>query len=157
MENQRLTPHFNLYDFLASDTALRSGIRNIPHDEKVVTCLGLVAEKLLEPVLQQFNTRPQITSGYRCPELNEKVGGSPASQHMSGQAVDFQLPGVSLLAVARWMADALEYDQLLLEQGGSERWIHASYNDTRNRKQVKWFDGHVWHAGLPEDLPKELS
>lgn len=153
MQNQRLTPHFNLQDFLASETALRLGMANVPHESAVVARLRLLAEKLLEPVLAQFDTRPQVTSGYRCPALNEKVGGASASQHMSGEAVDFQLPGASLLEVARWMAQALEYDQLLLEQSKGEVWIHASYvADGPNRRQLKWHDGRSWHQGLPESL-----
>jgi len=154
MQNQRLTPHFNLYDFLASETALRYGIGNVPHDAAVITHLQLLAEKLLEPVTARFETRPQITSGYRCPALNEKVGGVATSQHMSGQAVDFQVPDVSLLEVAKWMAGALDYDQLLLERSKSEVWIHASYvGPAQNRRQLKWFDGQDWHQGLPEMLP----
>lgn len=154
MENQRLTAHFNLYDFLASDTALRLGINNDPHDPEVVVCLRALAEKLLEPVQERFNTRPQVTSGYRCLELNEKVGGAATSQHMKGQAVDFQLPGSSLLEVAQWMSVQLDFDQLLLEQNSSgERWIHVSYVGAgSNRRQVKWYDGDNWHDGLPEAL-----
>ena len=30
-----------------------------------------------------------ISSGYRCPELNSAVGGSPTSQHCMGLAADF--------------------------------------------------------------------
>lgn len=153
MENQRLTPHFNLHDFLASDTALRLGIKNVPHDAEVVVCLRQVAERMLEPVLAQFNTRPQVTSGYRCPELNEKIGGVATSQHMKGCAVDFQLPSVSLLEVAGWMARTLDYDQILLEQSATERWIHASYvSPGNNRRMLKWYDGLTWHDGLPEAL-----
>jgi uncharacterized protein YcbK (DUF882 family) len=29
-----------------------------------------------------------ITSGYRCPNQNKKVGGAPNSKHVSGEAVD---------------------------------------------------------------------
>ncbi len=150
MENQRLTKHFNLYDFLASETALLMDIENVPHEAEVVPRLARLAELLLEPVLAQFNTRPQITSGYRCPALNERVGGSATSQHMMGCAVDFQLPGTNLLEVVNWMKDTLDYDQLLLERSASERWIHVSYVAGANRKQVKWFDGHKWHEDLPE-------
>lgn len=150
MENQRLTPHFNLADFLASDTALKCDICNDPHTPDVVAHLRLVAEKLLEPVQARFYTRPQITSGYRCPQLNGKVGGSATSQHMQGRAVDFQLPGVPLLEVARWMAEALDYDQLFIERG-QEVWIHASYvSPENNRRKLAYFDGSQWHDGLPE-------
>ncbi len=155
MDNQRLTRHFNLFDFLASETALRAGIENVPHAPDVILNLQRVALHLLEPVLQQFDTRPQITSGYRCPALNAKVGGAATSQHMSGQAVDFQLPHVPLLELARWMRATLTYDQLLLETVAGETWIHASYVDGKNRGQVRWFDGMQWRDGLPESLSEK--
>lgn len=158
MENQRLSPHFNLADFLASNTAVRLGIGNEPHDPEVVIRLRLLAEKLLEPVQERFNTRPQITSGYRCPALNTQVGGVATSQHLTGQAVDFQLPGTSLLEVAGFMAATLDFDQLLLEQAKGEIWIHASYVSAgSNRRIVKWYDGESWHDGLPESLPQTPS
>lgn len=149
MENRRLTSSFNLYDFLASETAQKEGIENIPHEAAVCAHLKLVAQHLLEPVHKHFDTRPQITSGYRCPALNARVGGVETSQHLTGQAVDFQLPGTPLREVAAWMQAHLTFDQLLLERSGDEVWIHVSYREGQNRGQVKWFDGENWQPGLP--------
>ena len=36
-----------------------------------------------------------ITSGYRNPAYNQKVGGSPTSRHLRGEAADIQIPGLS--------------------------------------------------------------
>lgn len=36
-----------------------------------------------------------ITSGYRNPAYNLKVGGSPTSRHLRGEAADIQIPGLS--------------------------------------------------------------
>ena len=35
-----------------------------------------------------------ISSGYRSPELNKKVGGSPTSNHLTGCAVDIRVAGI---------------------------------------------------------------
>jgi hypothetical protein len=150
MKNIRLSSCFNLEDFALSETAIREGLDNTPPAD-VVEGLRQLAENVLEPVKAQFDTRPQISSGYRCPALNSRIGGVPDSQHITGQAVDFELPGQDLLEVACWMRDSLDYDQLLLERAGGKVWIHCSYvSPSANRREVKWFDGATWHSGLPE-------
>ena len=37
-----------------------------------------------------------ITSGYRCPAHNKKIGGSPKSQHLKGNAADIVIKGYSV-------------------------------------------------------------
>ncbi len=41
----------------------------------------------------------RVNSGYRCPEHNRNIGGSPNSQHMNGNAADLScnLGGFTLL------------------------------------------------------------
>lgn len=41
-----------------------------------------------------------ITSGYRNPAYNLKVGGSPTSRHLRGEAADIQIPGLGPQQVA---------------------------------------------------------
>jgi len=43
---------------------------------------------LLEEVRNHFDKPVVITSGCRCPEYNERVGGSAGSQHKLGRAAD---------------------------------------------------------------------
>jgi uncharacterized protein YcbK (DUF882 family) len=43
-----------------------------------------------------------ITSGYRSPTWNTKVGGSKNSQHMLGKAADIQVPGFSPEKIAEF-------------------------------------------------------
>lgn len=70
--------------------------------------------------------------GFRSPEVNKGVGGSKTSDHMIGAAVDIRISGIPLLDLAKWIADNLEFDQLILEPN----WVHISYKHNNNRKQV---------------------
>ncbi len=53
--------------------------------------------KGLEDLRSRIGKPLKITSGYRCPEHNKKVGGAQASEHVKGLAVDVALPkGITL-------------------------------------------------------------
>ena len=56
------------------------------------------------------------------------IGSKPTSQHTIGQAADFEVPGVSNMEVAKWIAENCEFDQLILEcyTGGNTGWIRAA-------------------------------
>lgn len=60
-------------------------------------CKEVVIEEQLVYQLQQlrdiFNTGIIITSGYRCPTHNARVGGSKQSLHIKGKAADFTMLG----------------------------------------------------------------
>ena len=97
-----------------------------------------------------------INSGYRCLELNRKIGSSDSSQHTKGMAVDFEIIGTPNIQVAYWIQNNCDFDQLILEFFSYEKdepnagWIHASYCDGNNRKQVLTFDGKSYSDGLPD-------
>ena len=137
-----------------SSVASRLGIDNTPNGCEIDDLRDL-CENILEPVRVHFGIPFSPSSGYRCAELNEKVGSSPNSQHVEGQAADFEIPGKSNLVVAKWIEDSLTFDQLILEyfdeREPSSGWIHASYDaDTIPRMQVLTFNGTLWKSGLPE-------
>lgn len=89
--NQILTPHFTLQEMTESQTAKKHDIANVPPPEAVENlrrlCVGT-----LEPLREKLQQPVVITSGYRCQQLNEIiVHASRKSQHMAGQAADFQV------------------------------------------------------------------
>ena len=47
-----------------------------------------LVENVLQPLRDAWGKPLAINSGYRCPELNAKVGGVPTSQHAKGEAAD---------------------------------------------------------------------
>jgi len=142
-----LSSHFTLQEMCASQLALRHQIDNVPY-QAVIENLKLVCEKILEPVRAEFAIPFSPSSGYRSRALNRRLGSSDKSQHVSGQAVDFELPGISNFDLADWIRVHLDFDQLILEFFKSDDphsgWVHCSYQTDRerpNRKQALIFDG----------------
>jgi hypothetical protein len=123
-------------EFVYSETANKAGINNIPAELHVKNG-ELVYRNIVEP-LRLLYPSLKVTSGYRNETLNKLVGGVPESQHLEGKAVDIVIKDADHLEVMRWIADNLEFDQLILEPS----WIHISYSSTHNRKEIlKYKDG----------------
>jgi putative chitinase len=134
----QLTEHFTLAEMIVSPTAKRLGIPNTPTAEHIEN-MRYCCEKILEPVRAKFGP-VTINSSYRAPLVNKAVGGSATSQHVNGQAIDFEVKGVDNKKVADWVADNLEFDQVILEfyAAGDKNsgWVHASIKkEGGNRKQ----------------------
>lgn len=136
--DMQLSRHFRLSEFTRSATAMRYGIDNEPDVESVEALQNLCIH-VLEPLRKRFGVI-KVTSGYRCPELNNKIGGSPSSQHLRGEAADIH---VGSLETAKkyyyFILDNLVFDQMLLEmKRGKVHCLHISYTAEReNRKMVR--------------------
>ena len=134
----RLSKNFSLQEYTKSQTATRQGLDNTPGEGHMAS-----AEALFQNVVQKVRDNFGVTvinSGYRGPALNTAVGGSSNSQHCKGEAVDIECPGTANETVAQWIADNLEFDQLILEfaeKGIPDAgWVHVSYVSEGNRKQI---------------------
>ena len=135
----QLTEHFTLEEMIVSPTAKRLGLRNTPTAEHIEN-MRYCCEKILEPVRSHFGKPVKINSSYRAPAVNKAVGGSKTSQPVNGQAIDFEIMGIDNKAVADWVGDYLEFDQVILEfytRGDKNSgWVHASIKKGGgNRKQ----------------------
>lgn len=127
----KLSEHFSLDEFTASDTAERHGIPNTPTPAHLANLKKTAAG--MEGVRALFNRSVVVSSGYRNPQVNAKVGGVPNSAHALGFATDFHVAGYSDLQAARIIAaSGLKWDQLIYEKG---RCVHISF-DPRMRQQV---------------------
>ena len=145
----KLSKNFSLQEMTKSQTALRKGIDNTPTPDKIEP-LTLLCERVLQPVRDHFDRPVTITSGYRSPELCVAIGSKVTSQHTKGQAADFEVPGVSNMEVAQWVADNCEFDQLILEcyTGGNTGWIHCSYVHEPRKELLTYDRTNGYRKGL---------
>ena len=136
----RLTPHFTLEEFTFSQTAARKGIDNTPH-EGILDNLCVLANGM-EDVRNLLNAPIHVSSGYRCPELNDLLGSKRTSQHTQGLACDFtsNAYGSPQIIFADIISSDIRYDQLILE---FDRWIHISFVEDGGtpRKQALIING----------------
>lgn len=124
--------YFKLREFTDSLTAKARGIENTPTPEAIAN-IELLVKMVLDPAREKYGKPIQVNSGYRSEELNKAVKGSDNSQHMKGQAADITSSDNFRLFN---LMKTLPFDQLIWEKGG--RWIHVSYNEGYNRRQVLW-------------------
>ena len=110
----RLSQNFTLAEMIKSQTAERKGINNNPNEDNIEN-LQRLCEHILQPVREHYGKVVSVSSGFRSPELCEAIGSSKTSQHASGQAADFEIYGVSNKELADYIADNLDFDQLILE------------------------------------------
>lgn len=137
-----MSKNFTLQEMVASDTARKKGIDNTPSFE-VVSHLDELCNNLLQPLRDAWGSSIQVTSGYRCPKLNQVVGGSSTSAHLLGYASDLQIPDMKkfdefVQFVVSWLKDK-PFDQCLIEKSGKTRWLHLGYKNAKGeqRKQIK--------------------
>lgn len=138
----RLTRNFKLGEFCHSATADRLGINNSP-SEAVIDNLRRLCVVVLQPLRDKLKKPILVTSGYRCRELNEAVGGAPTSQHLQGEAADIVAEGVSPEDLAKLLVDmerkrdVVIYDQLVVNKGVH---LHVSVAAKGNRFQALQYD-----------------
>lgn len=160
-----LTKNFKLADFTRSQTATRQGIDNTP-DGDIVGNLTRLCQNILQPLRDQTGFPIIVTSGFRCPLLNVRIGGSSTSQHVYGEAADIICPQYDereLFDLIR--TSPLDFDQLIYEG----TWVHVSQtNKRRNRREVlvahfqrgkatygqaEWTPGITWDSLVPIGRP----
>jgi len=135
-----LTPHFTLEELTASETAERNGWDNSPNDVELANLTRLA--DFLEQVKVVLDGKPiMISSGLRTKKVNDAVGSKDSSQHRTGCACDFRVPGMTPDEVVRKiMASGIGFDQVIRE---FDRWTHISIpnsDDTSPRKQALIID-----------------
>ncbi len=140
-----MSVHFSDTEFFRSDVAMAKGIDNNPPFHLRQAALFTLAG--LERIRSMLGSPIQITSGYRCEQLNRLVGGSASSQHMRCEAVDFICPIFGTprdicLILSKSMG-VLGIDQLIMEG----TWVHVSFTHLP-RLEVLTKVGSQYHSGI---------
>jgi hypothetical protein len=146
----QLTPHFTLEELCFSQEAARAGIDNTPSREVAANLLRLA--KMLEKVRALLKSPIHISSGFRCAQLNARIGGSKTSAHLEGRAADFICPafGTPYVVAKRIAAARLGFDQMIHEYG---RWVHIAVprtNERADRELLSIFEAGRYLPGLTE-------
>lgn len=120
--NVQISDHFRVREFASKD-----GANEVLIDDKLV--------RLLEFIRSYFGRPVTITSAYRSPTHNKKVGGSPNSQHVKGTAADIIVQGVDPLQVA----EVAEY--FLGNSGGIGYYPISKFTHVDARpKASRWYE-----------------
>ena len=88
-----------------------------------------------------------INSGYRSPEVNKAVDGSPTSNHLTGCAVDIRCYGIEqairYACILLDIADETkrDYDELYIERSAKGNyWIHFAVRPANNRRLTRFLN-----------------
>ena len=129
----KLSEHFTLYELIHTN----HNIYNIPNKFEQSNLSKLV-NNVLEPIRRQYGNPIIVTSGYRCPMLNNKVGGVSSSLHVHGNAVDFKSNTGSNTELMNAVREAVQYYKIdartiIFEHCNADKtdceWIHIDQND----------------------------
>ena len=135
-----ISEHITYAEATVSNKARQLGISNTPN-ERELKAMKLLAEKVFEPLRKWYGKPIQVTSFFRSAKINKAIGGvqrgNTVSQHARGEAVDIDTTSDNR-KLFDYIKDNLPFDQLIWENGddNTPAWIHVSYSETRNRKQI---------------------
>ena len=95
-------------------------------------------DRVLDPIREHWGLPIRVTSGYRCPELNDWVGGVEDSYHMDGCAADITALGINeehrrhrnieLMSLIRTLHLTGKIPLTECYAGPDYRYIHVAYS-----------------------------
>lgn len=133
-------PNFTLAELLRSATAEARGIDNTPNEQQAEN-LRYLAREVLQPIRDHFGVPIRVSSGYRSPELNKAINGSPTSFHSHGMAADIEFADSNdgtLIDIFEFVYDTLSFTELIAEELPNG-WIHVAIAKGREKeKQTKY-------------------
>lgn len=136
----QLSKNLYLSEVTKSQTAIQKGIKNEPTKEEIQN-LKDIAENIFQPIRDHFKVPIGISSGYRSRKLNQIIGGSKTSEHMSGCALDIDADiygNITNKQIFDFIRKNLEFNQLIWEFGDDNNpdWVHVSFEKGNNKKRV---------------------
>ena len=87
----------------------------------------------LRRVERKFGQKVVVTSGYRSPKRNRRAGGAKGSKHMTCEAADIQVPGVSKAKLAAFLRS-------MPNRGGVGTYCHTKsvHYDIGSKRDWSW-------------------
>ena len=143
--SQQICQYITYAEATKSQQAIRLGLPNDPTEEhlKNMQHIGVtIFDKLRKAMHDKYGKPLAVTSFYRSPAVNQAIGGSSSSQHVSGEAIDADADvfgGCTNKEVFDWIRKNCTFDQLIWEFGTDNNpdWVHFSLKRVgKNRMQV---------------------
>ena len=130
----KISRHYQLKDLQVSSSAKKYGLDNTPTSAAAEALTGL-AQNILDPLKDRVPDL-RISSGYRSPAVNSKVGGVSNSQHMTGEAADVSSSSMSALELAQLIVNmGLPFDQVIWYAPSRGGHVHVSYSTRRTPRK----------------------
>ena len=132
---------FTQKELIASTEAYKRKIDNTPGEEEKAHLEELI--EFMDDIRSAWGSAIIVTSGYRCPELNEAIGGAKKSAHQTGYAVDCVPANNKKKEFFEFCKEYLkdrDFDELLLERNSrGSIWCHIALKsiDGKQRKKIK--------------------
>lgn len=136
--------YFTLQELTYSATAKKYNIDNTPTEEVKENLNELI--EFLDGVRKAWGSALLVSSGYRCEELDEKIGGVKTSAHRIGFAVDLVPANNKKMKFFEFMKEYLknkEFDECLLESNSQGAvWLHFALKSIqgKQRKKIKMLE-----------------
>lgn len=129
--------YFTINELCYSATAQANGINNTPNATQRNALTALV-DTVLDPLRRSWGKPILVNSGYRCPALNNAVGGKASSQHLRGEAADITTgsPQSNKQLYDLAISLHLPIDQLIGERGYT--WLHISHKASGYNRHQYW-------------------
>lgn len=132
---------FKIREFLYSLTAYKHKIDNTP-PEDIRKNLEVLMD-FLDDVRQKWGSPIIVSSGFRCEQLNEILGGAKTSGHKYGWAADLIPSNNKKLEFFEFFKEYLknkDFDELILERNSKGSiWCHFSLfsKDGKQRRKIR--------------------
>lgn len=115
----QISEHFKVREFAQKDFRC----------DKVIVDTELI--DVLEEIRAHFNKPVIVTSGYRTPEYNKKIGGVKNSQHTKGTAADIKVSGIPAKEVQKYLKNKYP------DKYGIGSYLNFTHIDVRAEK-ARW-------------------
>jgi zinc D-Ala-D-Ala carboxypeptidase len=126
----QISANFTMSEFAVTNTGLPNTIP-APQQAWIVA----LVQEILQPLRDKIGSII-ITSGYRSTEVNTRIGGSPYSQHMEGQASDITSPTLTPKEIFLTLYNSpYPIKQCILYAPNDGNFVHVSIDPKRPAKR----------------------
>ena len=112
---------------ISNNFSYKECFKEEPKSTQVVLNMAHLVNTVLQPIRDIYGV-VTVTSAYRSPSYNAKIGGARGSQHCDGEAVDIIVKDTDLQVVFEYIVENLPYDQIIYSEdiNSGAKWIHVS-------------------------------